>query len=128
MIVNITLCNKKGIRVVNISKSLIYNVYSLKLHFKYTQLKLMQQTIKTYRKVAVLLGLATALTFAGCNGSSNKATSDTTAKKDSTGVAKADSDTTSMKMAPMDSLATPESHMPKKDTSNPRPIDRKTKK
>jgi hypothetical protein len=88
----------------------------------------MQQTIKTYRKVVALLGLATVLTFAGCNGSSNKSSSDTTAKKDSTTVAKSDSDSTSMKMAPMDSLATPESHMPKKDTTDPRPIDRKTKK
>jgi ABC-type uncharacterized transport system auxiliary subunit len=98
----------------------------------------MQHTIKTYRKVAGLVCLAVALTLPGCSCNSKKNESsgaDTTTvkdsagvKKDSTNVVKKDSDSTAMKMAPTDSLASPASHTTKKDTTvKPRPIDRKTK-
>lgn len=92
----------------------------------------MQQTIKSYRRLAGLACVAATLAIAGCNITDHKksgsdSTATDSAKKDSAVVAKKDPDSTSMKKMKMDSAANPPSSLPKIDTAvKHRPIPRKT--
>ncbi|MDN3546746.1 hypothetical protein [Mucilaginibacter aquaedulcis] len=98
----------------------------------------MQNTTKLFRKITGMACLIAAINLAGCScnskntsstSSDSSATKDSASvKTDSASVMKAAPDSASLKMAPVDSLASPTSNAPKKDTTiKPRPIDRKTR-